>query len=228
MLLEGPTGMESVDARNCIPEELVEEFTQEELLEAFDSLFILRKIVPSPLTDRYFLLFEKRSADDIFEKYLRSIYRRAANYTTPWDTVMEICTRHDRGILGRKIIRHKKYIMVDRAENRIGHSLDAVTDTLPSCDVTISTAVFHHTAPRDVEKLFINIAKNTERTIIISGPADDTGVPLYGDHLYHLNRGEMVSIARRNGWDVEHEERIGLKHCVPYEYLFVFSRRPSS
>ncbi|MCH7761742.1 hypothetical protein IIA15_10155, partial [candidate division TA06 bacterium] len=62
VLLEGPTGMESVDAQNCIPEELASEFTQEKLLEAFESLFILRKIVSSPLADRYFLLFEKRSA----------------------------------------------------------------------------------------------------------------------------------------------------------------------
>ncbi len=228
VLLEGPTEMESRDARDCIPPQLASEFTQEKLLEAFDSLFILRKIVPSPLTDRYFLLFEKRDPTEIYEKYLSTIYDRAAKYTTPQDTVMEICTRHDRGILGRKILPHKKYIMVDRSPNRPGLTLDAVTDTLPSCDVTISTAVFHHTAPENIEKLFNNIAKNTKRTIIISGPANDTGVPLYGDHLYHLHRGEIVSMVRRNGWNLEHEERIGLKHCTPYEYLFIFSRKLSS
>ena len=230
VLLEGPTGMESVDAQNCIPDELASEFTQEKLLEAFDSLFILRKIVPSPLTDRYFLLFEKRDPRDIFEKYLRSVYDLAKFYiaSDSSDVIMEICTRHDRGILGREILPHKQYIMVDKSPYRIGLTLDAVKHILPSCDVAISTAVFHHTAPSDIEGLFKNIAMSTRRTIIISGPADDTGVPLYGDHLYHLNRGEMVSIARRNGWDLEHEERIGLKHCVPYEYLFVFSRKPSS
>jgi len=230
VLLEGPTGMESVDAQNCIPEELASEFTQEKLIEAFDSLFILRKIVPSPLADRYFLLFEKRDPRDIFEKYLRSVYDLAKFYTASdsSDVIMEICTRHDRGILGREILPHKQYIMVDRSPYRVGLTLDAVKHILPSCDVAISTAVFHHTAPSDIEGLFKNIAMSTRRTIIISGPADDTGVPLYGDHLYHLNRGEMVSIARRNGWDLEHEERIGLKHCIPYEYLFVFSRKPSS
>ena len=230
VLLEGPTGMESVDAQNCIPEELASEFTQEKLIEAFDSLFILRKIVPSSLSDRYFLLFEKRDAKDIFEKYLRSVYDIAKFYTASdsSDVIMEICTRHDRGILGREILPHKDYIMVDKASDRVGLSLDAVEDVLPECDVLVSTAIFHHTTPENIEKLFNNLARNTRRTIIITGPADDTGVPLYGDHLYHLNRGEIVSIARRNGWDVEHEERIGLKHCIPYEYLFVFSRKSSS
>ena len=228
VLLEGPTGMESVDARNCIPEELASEFTQEKLLEAFDSLFILRKIVPSSLSDRYFLLFEKRDAEEIYRKYLKTVYQLFSYHVSCSDTVMEICTRHDRGILSQRIIPHGKYILVDKSPNRIGLSLDAVKDELPTCDVVISTAIFHHTASRNIEKLFNNLAKNTKRAIMISGPADDTGVPLYGDHLYHLNRGEIVSIARRNGWDVEHEERIGLKHCVPYEYLFVFCRNPYS
>jgi len=186
VLLEGPTGMESVDAQNCIPEDLASEFTQEKLIEAFNSLFILRKIVPSPLTDRYFLLFEKRSGGDIFEKYLENIYDLAKFYiaSDSSDSIMEICTRHDRGILGRRFLPHSTYIMVDRAPNRIGISLDAVEDELPSCDVVISTAIFHHTSPKDIAKLFINIAKNTRKTIIISGPADDTGVPLYGNHFY--------------------------------------------
>ena len=227
VLLEGPTGMESADAQNCIPEELASEFTQEKLLEAFDSLFILRKIVPSPLTDRYFLLFEKRDAENIFEKYLKSIYYRAQAYISPKGTVMEICTRHDRGILGRRILPHSTYIMVDKAENRVGHSLDAVEDNLPSCDVVISTAIFHHTAPENIEKLFNNIAKNTRKRIIISGPADDRGVPLYGDHLYHLNKEELINIAQRAEWDVDCAYHIGLKHCVQYELFLVFSRSPS-
>ncbi len=223
VLLEGPTGMESRDARDCIPSQLASEFTQEKLIEAFDSLFILRKIVPSPLTDRYFLLFEKRDADNIFEKYLKSVYHIAAEYTYSMNTVMEICTRHDRGIFGRMILPHENYIMVDKSPNRIGLTLDALTDTLPSCDVAISTAVFHHTAPENIEKLFNNIAKNTKRTIIISGPANDTGVPLYGDHLYHLNVDELAQIAKRAGWGM-HFERIGLKHCIPYEFLIFFGR----
>lgn len=227
VLLEGPTGMESVDARGCIPEELKDEFTQEKLLEAFDSLFILRKIVPSPLTDRYFLLFEKRSANDIYEKYLESIYQIMKPCIAFKSTVMEICTRHDRGILGRKILPHKQYIMVDKAPNRIGLSLDAVENKLPSCDVVISTAIFHHTAPEAIEKLFNNIAKNTRHLIIISGPADDKGVSLYGDHLYHLNAKELEEIAKRAGWKM-YLERIGLKHCVPYEFLIFFERKPSS
>lgn len=224
VLLEGPTGMESVDAQNCISYHLEKEFTQEKLLEAFDSLFILRKIVPSPLTDRYFLLFEKRNADDIYEKYLRSIYHLAESYIEFESLVMEICTRHDRGILGREILPHKKYIMVDKAANRIGLSLDALTDVLPTCDVAISTAIFHHTAPENIEKLFNNIAKNTRKTIIISGPADDTGVPLYGDHLYHLNKDELIDIARRAGWKTNCATHIGLKHCKPYELFLVFIR----
>ncbi len=227
VLLEGPTGMESKDARDCIPASLQDEFTQEKLLEAFDSLFILRKIVPSPLTDRYFLLFEKRTPNDIYEKYLRTIYDLAKFYTASdsSDVIMEICTRHDRGILGREIIPHKQYIMVDKALNRIGLNLDAVTDELPACDVTISTAVFHHTAPKDIQKLFNNIAKNTKRTIIITGPANDTGVVLYGDHLYHLDIEELGGFAYAAGWEMT-SERIGLKHCTPYEFFIRFGRIP--
>lgn len=224
ILLEGPTDMDSLDARNCIPPELASEFNQKRMLEVFDSLFTLEKIVPSPLTDRYFLLFKKRSAEDIYRKYLENVYRLIAGYIQSSDTVMEICTRHDRGVLGRKILPHSDYIMVDRSPRRPGLTIDAVTELLPRCDVTLSTAVFHHTAPEDIEALFINLTKHTKRAIIISGPADDTGVPLYGDHLYHLNRKELDSISKRAGWWMVFDKKIGLEALTPYEHFFVFVR----
>ncbi len=226
VLLEGPTGMEGRDAQNCIPEELASEFTQSKLLEAFDPLFILRGLVPSPLTDRYFLLFEKRDSDDIYQKYLQTLYYLASNYIHPTDVVMEVCTRHDRGVLGEKIIPHKEYIFVDKADNRPGLSLDVLVDDLPSCDVVVSTAIFHHTAPENLGRLFNNLVRNTKYKIIISGPADDMGVELYGDHLYHLNPKELSDIANLAKWELAYMRRVGLKYCTPYEWFFVFSKVP--
>ncbi len=224
VLLEGPTDMDSRDAQNCIPEELAPEFNQARMLEVFDSLFTLEKIVPSPLSQRYFLLFKKRSPSDIYQKYLKSIYRLVAGYTSKTDVVMEIGVRHDRGILGRKIIPHSEYIMVDKNPRRPGLIIDAVTELLPRCDVAISTAVFHHTPPEDIETLFVNLTKHTKRAIIISGPADDMGVPLYGDHKYHLNHKELDKISKRAGWWLVFNKRIGLEALIPYESFFVFVR----
>ncbi len=225
VLIEGPVDMQGADAKRCIPEHLVEEFTIKKLLEAFSPLFHFRKIVASPLSNRSFLLFEKRDGGDTYQIYLRSLYHIMAKYTNHTDTVMEICTRHDRGVISQDIIPHDKYILVDRDPRRLGASLDAVRDVLPECHVTISTAVFHHTAPEDIEKLFNNIARNTKHTIIISGPADDMGVELYGDHLYHLNLNELCSIALHAGWSSSLIQRAGIKHCTPYEWLLVFNRR---
>ena len=137
---------------------------------------------------------------------------------------MEIGVRHDRGILGRKIIPHSEYIMVDKNPRRPGLIIDAVTELLPRCDVAISTAVFHHTPPEDIETLFVNLTKHTKRAIIISGPADDMGVPLYGDHKYHLNHKELDKISKRAGWWLVFNKRIGLEALIPYESFFVFVR----
>lgn len=60
VLLEGPISMEGKDAKNCIPKELVDKFNSGDLIQAFViSNFHLVKMVPSPLVDRYFLLFER-------------------------------------------------------------------------------------------------------------------------------------------------------------------------
>lgn len=224
VLLEGPTEMEGVDAQKCIPPELASEFTQEKLLDAFHSRFVPCKIVPSPLVDRYFLLFQRRTPGETYSYYLRMLYRLASAYTRPTDTVMEICTRHDRGILGKEILPHSIYIMVDKNPGRPGHNLDAVKARLPEADVTISTAIFHHTAPEKVEALFNNLARATRRTIIISGPAGDLGIDLYGDHLYHLDREELKDIASRAGWEMVFDRRIGLDNGGEYEFFLVFTK----
>jgi len=60
VLLEGPINMEGVDAQRCIPKHLISEFTFKKLSDAFSPFFLPRKIVPSPLVHRHFILFEKR------------------------------------------------------------------------------------------------------------------------------------------------------------------------
>ncbi len=225
VLLEGPVDMTGVDAQRCIPLELRSEFTKEKLLEAFHSRFILCKIIPSPLVDRFFLLFQRRTPGDTYSYYLRRLYKLMTSYVYPSDVVLEICTRHDRGILGEQLLPHSEYFMVDKNPNRPGLDLDAIRDELPGADVTISTAIFHHTSPGDVETLFNNIAKTTRRTIIISGPAGDMGIELYGDHLYHLDREELKSIADRAGWGMVFDRRVGLDNGDEYEFFLVFMRK---
>ncbi len=224
ILLEGPTGMEGRDAKNCIPPEIASEFTRSKMREAFKPQFFFIKEVPSPLVDRYFSLFVKK--DELvhapmarYADYLKIVYLKAAHYTRPTDTVMEICTRHDRGIMGERMLPHSAYIMVDRNPSRPGLNLDAVNGDLPECDVTISTAILHHTEPNDIAKLFANIARHTRRTIILSGPDANTPQDLIGDHRYHIDAEEISSIAKSLGWQVSAVQPCGLSK--PYVELFM-------
>jgi len=86
VLLEGPVDTTGVDAKRCIPEHLVSEFTQDKLLEAFEPFFELVKLIRSPLVDRYFLLFKKREGGEIYQKYLTTLYKQMAERILPTDT----------------------------------------------------------------------------------------------------------------------------------------------
>lgn len=228
VLLEGPVDMSGRDAQRCIPPEIAGQFNRAAMHKAFEPWFFVRKEVPSPLVDRFFTLLEKKdelihAPMERYAEYLRTLYAMMCEFVHPGDTVMEICTRHDRGILGKAILPHREYIMVDRNPSRPGLNLDAVTDTLPAADVTISTAILHHTAPEQLKPLIGNIARNTRRTMIFTGPNREVLPELFGDHRYHLDAGEISEIAAGFGWKPIVSRGCGLSE--PYCELFlVFGR----
>jgi hypothetical protein len=161
-----------------------------------------------------------------YSEYLRFVYKKMARHVKPSDVVMEICTRHDRGVLGKEALPHKQYIMVDRNSSRLGLNLDAVRDELPPCDVVISTAILHHTRPEDIEALFCNLAKNTRSIIILSGPNVDILPELFGDHLYHIDKDHIHQIESAAGWRCIEVSPCGLSE--PFCELFlVFERKPT-
>ena len=168
----------------------------------------------------------KTASMERYGEYLRLVYSKMKKYVGEDDTVMEICTRHDRGIIGQEVIPHSTYIMVDKNPNRPGYTLDAIKDELPSCEVLISTAILHHTAPEDLVELFRNLGKNTERHIMLSGPNVEVLPELFGDHLYHIEVEEMVKIGISVGWNCIEIIPCGLSKPL-CEVLMVFGKSTS-
>jgi len=161
-----------------------------------------------------------------YGKYLRLVYNKMKEYVSPSDIVMEICTRHDRGIIGREILPHSTYIMVDKNPDRPGHTLDAIKDELPSCDVLVSTAILHHTAPENLLELFRNLRLNTRKYIMLSGPDVRVLPELFGDHLYHIDVYGMADIAMLSGWRCIKYYPCGLSKPL-CEVMMVFERDES-
>ncbi len=214
VLLEGPLDMSGRDAQRCIPPALAPLFDDDARRAAFQSRFMFRKRVRSPLVDRYFTLFKRKDAlyydAARYPEYLIANYRRMAAAVSSADVVMEIGVRHDRGVFGRMVVPHRQYLMVDRDPTRPGMTLDAVRDPLPACDVAISTAVLHHTAPFALPALLGNIAKNTRRLMIFTGPNAHVMPELFGDHRYHLDADHLADLAARIGWRVSSVVECGL------------------
>jgi len=144
-------------------------------------------------------------------------------WISPTDTVIEICTRHDRGIIGQEVIPHNTYIMVDKNPSRPGLTLDVLKDELPECDVLISTAILHHTAPENLLQLFHNLGKNTRKYILLSGPNVEVLPELFGDHLYHIDVDQMIEIAYKARWRCSSVSYCGLSKPL-CEVMMVFRR----
>ncbi len=162
---------------------------------------------------------------EVYGEYLERIYTRMAKHTYSDDVVMEICTRHDRGVLSPKIIPHSRFYLIDKDPERPGMSLNAITDALPSCDVLISTAILHHTAPCDIPALFRNLGKNTRRIMIFTGPDVAFTPELYGDHLYHLDKKKLIHLGRVCGWICTVADSVGFSE--PFAELFLaFVKNP--
>lgn len=158
-----------------------------------------------------------------YGEYLRLVYGKMKNFVRASDVIIEVCTRHDRGIIGREVLPHSKYIMVDKNPNRPGLTFDVIDEELPPCDVLISTAILHHTKPEYLAVLFWALAQNTEKYILLSGPNVEVLPELFGDHLYHINIEEMISIAKTVGWKCISLSACGLSK--PFcEVLMVFER----
>jgi len=228
VVVEGATGMDCPDMPPCIPSEMQAEFNKESMLAAYNKYFTLESITPSPLVGRYFMVFRRK--DDLLEapmleyaNYLEFVYRKMAAHTTHDDSVMEVCTRHDRGVISPVVIPFRKFLLVDRDPTRPGFTLDAITDELPECDVLLSTALLHHTPPKQLPALFRNLAKSVNRTLMFSGPSVEMMPDLIGDHEYHIDIPDIARLGTINGFDLLRVERVGLSH--PYsEVLLVFER----
>lgn len=155
--------------------------------------------------------------------YLEKVYTRMSKYIPSNSTIVEVCTRHDRGIISKKIIPHKHFILIDRDPKRPGRNLDALLDELPPCTILISTAILHHTPFYQIDNLFKNLAKNTCEKMLFTGPNVEVVPDIYGDHLYHLNERSLVITADKHGWACTIAEPIGF--TVPLCELFIVFER---
>jgi SAM-dependent methyltransferase len=219
VLTEGLFEATNRDSRRCIPDKKQPAFTKSKRDEAHERHFIKVAETASPLTHRTVVLWRRKGllhfADPAhYAGYLVEVYKGCKPLVDTSDVVMEVCVRHDRGVLGRQIIDCRDYIFVDRDEARPGLNLDAVKDELPECDVLISTAILHHTEPKYLSALFANMARATRRRMILVGPSADNGGPLFGDHKYHINVEEMRCISEQNHWKLVQWSRCGLSE--PY------------
>jgi len=168
----------------------------------------------------------QKASMERYADYLRLVYGKMKEYIEPGDTVMEICTRHDRGIIGKEVLPHSQYIMIDKNPKRPGLTLDAINDELPECDVLISTAILHHTAPEDLLELFQNLRLHTRKYIMLSGPDVRVLPELFGDHLYHIDVYGMADIAMLSGWRCIKYYPCGLSKPL-CEVMMVFERDES-
>jgi len=226
VLLEGPTGMECRDMIAAIPKELRGSFNRESQDEAFaESGFKLLDRRPSfgYTPDRYLSLHQIQQDElmtapmERYGEYLQQVYKRMADFIDG-GRVMEICTRHDRGVLSPPLIPHSKFILVDATRNRPGLTLDAVSDELPECDVVISTAILHHTPETWIPALLRNLARTGASKMIFTGPSAEIEPEVYGDHRYHLEIEGLTKHAESCGFSV-FSEPIGLTE--PYCELLV-------
>lgn len=221
LLIEGFLNMNERDAIRCIPSHLTHLFNKENMLKAFKKYFRLIKIIPSPLIHRFFLLFEKLdylyfATMEEYADYLRIIYNEAKEFS--FGTVVEVCVRHDRGFIGKEILPHDDYIMIDKNPKRPGLNIDVLKEDIPKCDILISTAILHHIPESQHHLLFKNFTKNVGKYLIFSGP-NKKRLDLFGDHLYHINEDRLISIATKYNWKLKKCKEIGLSK--PFSELFM-------
>jgi len=159
-----------------------------------------------------------------FTDYLRQVvYPKMAKHTRSSDHVMEICTRHDRGVISLSIVPHAEWTNIDRDGCRPGLTLDVLEDEIPRCDVVISTAILHHTEKALLPDLMRVLCESASRAVILSGPNAEYVPNLIGDHEYHIDGGEICGLAHDNGFHLKASERIGLSDPL-CGILLVFER----
>jgi hypothetical protein len=160
---------------------------------------------------------------DLMTKYLSMVYEKMSRFTTERDEVIEVCTRHDRGIISPGIIPHAKWTNIDRCDYRPGLNLTVGVDELPECDVLLSTAILHHTHRNDLPKVMAALCGSARRIVMLSGPNAAEMPELFGDHMYHIDGAEITGLAQDNGFRYRHASRSGLSEPLS-ELLLVFQR----
>lgn len=225
ILTEGFLNMNERDAIRCIPSHLTSLFTKENMLNAFKKHFRLINLIPSPLIHRFFLLFEKLdylyfATMEEYSGYLKIIYNEAKEFS--FGIIVEVCVRHDRGFLGKQILPHNEYIMVDKNPKRQGLNIDVLKEDVPKCDVLISTAILHHIPESQHHLLFKNFSKNVGKYLMFSGP-NEKRLDLFGDHVYHINEERLIKMASEYNWKLKKCKEVGLSKPLS-ELFMVFEK----
>jgi len=220
VVTEGPVGMECSDMAACIPSELQSEFNRNGLMSAMKMHWKFVGIARSPsyTPDRYVIAWER--VDDLlhcsmerYGDYLRKVYRKMAQWIEPSDKVVEVCIRHDRGVISREEIVCSQLDGLDLDPSRCpqgGYKANAITDVLPEADVYISTAIIHHTKPESMTQLLRNLRHYAGKRLIVTGPSRKEMPELIGDHEWHIDMVEFESMAKEAGWSLLHHEGIGI------------------
>jgi len=228
LVTEGPVGMDCADMATCIPQHLQLRFNRQELLEHMNKHWVMVGHADSPAYTPNRHVIKWKRIDDLlhcsmarYADYLRIVYRTMNEWIEPDNSVIEVCIRHDRGVISPEIITCASFAGLDLNPSRCpngGYRADAVRDKLPDADVYISTAILHHTPRYDIPELLDNLRRSTGRAIF-TGPNVEVMPNLIGDHKWHIDLEELRGLARKSGWIMTHDERIGLNE--PYSELLV-------
>ncbi len=216
-LVEGPDGMDCKDMEKAIPPELQSNFTRSQWLGSLETWFdILAEVPTDPYTPNRYVWYCKKRAEaaPYSDRVLMPVYRLANEYIRSTDTVVEVCVREDRGAISRQYFKCQEFICVDRDAERVqiaggGVVADVLVDPLPASDVTLTTALLHHTAPEQLPLLMANLCKGTRRNLLISGPDVRKQPSLYADHLWHLEIARIVDLAKVNGFMLFDVQSVG-------------------
>ncbi len=165
-----------------------------------------------------------------YRKYLQTVvYPTMAKYVKTKGRVVEVGVRPriwgqpglqgDRGVVSPAIIPHATFTGVDRNSDRSKVVHDVLTTPLKA-DVILSTCLLHHTRERDVPTVLANLQAPL---LLLSGPNKVELPDLFGDHLWHLERGKLERWLLALGYSCVAWEPLGL--TLPKCELLVVARR---
>lgn len=152
-------------------------------------------------------------------RYLIRVYGAMTEHIPPNSHLIEIGTRHDRGVLSKEILPYSKFETVDKNPKRAGRSVD-VRNVKISADVILSTCLLHHTAEEEIPSMLRNL---DAPILLFSGPSKEALPGLFGDHKWHIETHKLIDWLHNIGYRNFTVDKIGMSE--PYCEVFVAAKK---